>query len=134
MAISCSRHLQNYPELYPELLLPVRELGSGTRSCQIHNFQELFSIFSQGIDFHLKDTELQPLVTDEVSLVDRNMLNYLGACLDQIKWSSSPKSALSGTSVLAVGDFNQTPVFGQILVKIRQKSCARRRTRSLPKF
>ena len=69
-------------------------------------------------DLRIKHEYLQPLIIDEVSMVDKNMLNYISGRLDQIKRCHSPFSSFGGISVLAVGDFCQIPpVFGQMLYK-----------------
>ena len=93
MAISCSRHLQNYPELYPELFPPVRDLGSGTRSSQIHNFQELFSIISQGRgSLTLVKQKLSVELIKIVSLTVQDVSKeYSEVCQYEVRGSNSDK-------------------------------------------
>ena len=69
-------------------------------------------------DLRVKLEHIQCIIIDEISMVDKNMLNYVSGRLDQIKRCSSLNSLFGGISVLAVGDFCQVPpVFGQMLYK-----------------
>ena len=59
---------------------------------------------------HLQD--LQLLIIDEVSMVSTRLLEIVHCRLQQIKQPSTPNACFGNISILAVGDFYQTPPVG----------------------
>ena len=69
-------------------------------------------------DLRLKHEHLQLLIIDEISMVDKNMLNFISGRLNQIMRIRDPTATFGNICVLGVGDFYQLPpVFGSMLYK-----------------
>ena len=69
----------------------------------------------------VKYENLQLLIIDEISMVSKNMMNFIHGRLDQIKCNKS-SAWFGGVSILAVGDLYQIPPVGGELLLNRSES------------